>query len=140
MSLKRRDSRCQAIAKSGKPCRAAATGSGLCFLHGNPKKAAELGSIGGRRNRRPRTGSADPLPPADSATSAVENLNWIYDRVQKGTIEPKIANTLLKVIIAKEQMKDRLVIERQMADMQDDLRTLKSMIQIRDIEASTLEK
>lgn len=139
MSVKKRDTRCKAIAKSGKPCRAAATKSGLCFFHGDPNKAAELGSIGGKRNRRLSARSADPLPPLDSAKAIEDNLNWIYDGVRTGNIEPKVANTLLQVISAKERITDKMVIERQMAEMQDDLRTLKSMIQIRDIEALASE-
>jgi hypothetical protein len=46
------NSRCQGQTKGGKPCRAAATEGGLCFVHANPKKAAELGRVGGRKNRR----------------------------------------------------------------------------------------
>ena len=79
------------------------------------------------------------MPPQDSATSVVDNLDRIYDGVRTGAIAPKVATTLLHVITAKERITDKLVIERQMAEMQDDLRTLKSMIQIRDIEASISE-
>jgi hypothetical protein len=51
MSQKNLNSRCNARAKSGKPCGAAATPGGLCFFHANSKKASELGRIGGRSNR-----------------------------------------------------------------------------------------
>lgn len=139
MIVKERDAHCKAIAKSGKPCRAAATEDGLCFFHSHPNKAAELGSIGGKRNRRVGAGSADPLPPMDCAKAIVENLDWIYDGVRRGAIAPKVATTLLHVITAKERFTDKMVSERQMAAMQDDLRTLKSMIQIRDIEALSSE-
>jgi hypothetical protein len=40
------DSGCKALAKTGKPCRAAATAGGLCFFHANPAKASELGRSG----------------------------------------------------------------------------------------------
>ena len=140
MSAKKQDARCKTIAKSGKPCKAAPTESGLCFFHSHPNKAAELGSIGGKRNRRPSAGDADPLPPLDGATSVVDNLDRIYDGVRMGVIAPKVATTLLQVITAKERITDKRVIERQMAEMQDDLRTLKSMIRIRDIEALTSEE
>jgi hypothetical protein len=43
---------CRAKTKNGEPCQAAATEGGLCFFHSNPKKASELGQIGGRKNRR----------------------------------------------------------------------------------------
>jgi hypothetical protein len=139
MIVEKRDARCKAIAKSGKPCRAAATESGSCFFHAHPNKAAELGSIGGKRNRRPGAASADPLPPMDCAKTIIENLDRIYNEVRTGAIAPKVATTLLHVITAKERFTDKMVIERQMAAMQDDLRTLKSMIQIRNIEALTSE-
>ena len=42
--------------------------------------------------------------------------------------------------MAKKRITDQVVIEREMAEMQDDLRTLKSMIRIRDIEALTSEE
>ena len=138
MSVRKPDAFCRAIAKSGKPCRAAPTGSGLCILH-TPSKAAELGSIGGKRNRRPSVGSADLLPPMDSANSIVDKLDWIYDGVRTGAMSPKVATTLLQVITANERITDKMVIERQWAEMQDDLRTLKSTIRIRDIEALTSE-
>jgi hypothetical protein len=134
---KERDACCRAIAKGGRPCRAAATASGLCFFHGNPNKAVELGSIGGKRNRRPSTWDPDPLPPLDNTRSAVDDLNRIYDGVISGTITPKIATTLVQLINAKERMTEKMVIERQIAQMQDDLRTLKSLIQIRTIDVQT---
>ena len=140
MSVKKRDAHCKAIALSGKPCRAAPTDSGFCFFHSYPNKAAELGSIGGKRNRRPSAYSTDPLPPLDNATSPVDILDWIYEGVRTGAIAPKVATTLLQVITAKERITDKMVIQRQMAEMQDDLRTLKSMIRIRDIEALTSEE
>ena len=79
------------------------------------------------------------MSPLDSATFVVDHLDRIYDGVRTGVIAPKVATTLLQVITAKQRITDKMVIERQMAEMQDDLRTLKSMIQIRDVEALTSE-
>src|SRR5437763_9427679 len=42
---------CRGKTAKGEACRAAAGASGLCFLHGNPARAKELGQIGGRKNR-----------------------------------------------------------------------------------------
>lgn len=137
MSDKKRDTRCKAIAKNGNQCKAAATDTGLCFFHSNPRKAAELGSIGGKRNRRPSAWIPDPLPPLDSARSVVDDLNRIYDQVSTGAITPKVGNTLLQVIAAKERMTQKLLLERQVAELQSDLRTLKSIIQIRNIDLET---
>jgi hypothetical protein len=137
MSVKERDIRCKAIAKSGNQCKAAATDTGLCFFHSNPSKAAELGSIGGKRNRRPSAWPPDPLPSLDSARSVVEELNRIYDQVSTGAITPNVGHTLLQVITAKERMTQKLLYERQIAELQSDLRTLKSIIQIRNIDLET---
>jgi hypothetical protein len=44
--------KCNAKTKRGAPCRAAAVfGTQLCALHGDPTRAAELGRLGGRKNR-----------------------------------------------------------------------------------------
>lgn len=137
MSAKNRDTRCKTLAKSGNPCRAAATDTGLCYFHSNPNKAAELGRIGGRKNRRPSAWIVDPLPEPDSARSAVDELNRIYDRVSSGAITPKVGNTLVQVINAKERMNQKLLLERKIAELQNDLTTLKSMIQIRDSDLET---
>lgn len=47
----RDENRCKGTTRAGRPCRAAATEGGLCFFHSNPNKAAELGRIGGTKNR-----------------------------------------------------------------------------------------
>jgi hypothetical protein len=60
MTPRNPDSRCNVQAKNGKPCWAAATAGGLCFLHANPNKASELGRIGGRSNRHSAAEGASP--------------------------------------------------------------------------------
>ena len=42
---------CKATTSSGKRCKAKPHKDGLCFFHSDPKRAAELGRKGGRRNR-----------------------------------------------------------------------------------------
>ena len=55
------NTKCKARTKSGKPCRAVAVKVGLCTFHANPQRAAELGRIGGRKNRH-YPDSTDPIP------------------------------------------------------------------------------
>ena len=40
--------RCKGVTRSGTPCTAWAMEGGLCYFHGNPDKASELGKRGGR--------------------------------------------------------------------------------------------
>jgi Family of unknown function (DUF5763) len=54
MPLKRLEptlARCKATTSSGACCKAKPHEDGLCFFHSDPRKAAELGRKGGRRNR-----------------------------------------------------------------------------------------
>jgi len=98
MSVKNLESRCKAVAKSGKPCRAAATAGGLCFFHANPNKASELGRIGGKSNRHATTGVADPLPKLENAVAVSNALGQLFADVQAGKTSPKVATTLAQLL------------------------------------------
>jgi hypothetical protein len=53
--------KCGARTKSGNDCRAAAViASPFCAIHGDPERAAELGRMGGLKNRTFRGYRADP--------------------------------------------------------------------------------
>ncbi len=73
---------CKATTSSGARCKAKPHKDGLCSFHSDPKKAAELGRKGGRRNRHTyqtpwqheamadiRSGKMDPKLGAHSAIS-----------------------------------------------------------------------
>jgi hypothetical protein len=89
MSAKNLESRCKAVAKSGKPCRAAATAGGLCFFHANPNKASELGQIGGKSNRHATTGGADPLPKLENAVAVRDALGQLIADVKLARSRPR---------------------------------------------------
>jgi len=89
MSVKNLESRCKAVAKSGKPCRAAATAGGLCFFHANPNKASELGRIGGKSNRHATTGGADPLPKLENAVAVRDALGQLIADVKLARSRPR---------------------------------------------------
>ncbi len=82
--------RCSALTKRDKPCLAAPTEGGLCFFHKNPTKAAELGRIGGRGNRR-SVHSPDPLPRLDDPTALRDAVAQLIDHVYQGKLHPRIA-------------------------------------------------
>ena len=91
MTAKNPDRRCQGRSKSGKPCGAAATAGGLCFLHANPNKASELGRIGGRSKRGSAGEVPEPLPKLDSAEAVRDATARLIADLMAGKVSPKIA-------------------------------------------------
>ena len=91
MNHRNLDSRCKDRAKTGKPCRAAATAGGLCFFHSSPNKASELGRIGGRSKHHPAAESADPLPKLDNAIAVRDAVAQLIADVYAGKLHPRVA-------------------------------------------------
>jgi len=87
----KQSTRCQGRTKSGKPCGAAATEGGLCFFHANPNKAAELGRMGGQKNRHHGLGFADPPQDLNTAKAVKEECARLIENVCTGTVSPRIA-------------------------------------------------
>lgn len=98
MGTKRDENRCKTRTKAGKPCRAAATGGGLCFFHANPKKAAELGRIGGRGNRHHHAENCDPLPKVDTAIAVRDTAARLIADVYSGKLLPRVAASLAPLL------------------------------------------
>lgn len=98
MTGKNLDSRCKAKTKKGKACRAAATDGGLCFFHANPKKASELGRIGGRSKRPTVPENAEPLPTLNSAVAVRDTVHRLIADVYAGKLHPKIAGGLAPLL------------------------------------------
>lgn len=86
---------CSAKTKRGTRCQARpVAGSSLCALHANPDRAAELGRIGGRKNRHYfETDDIDVIPP--STPEEVKNLlSQAMADVRAKKLTPGIAGTL----------------------------------------------
>ena len=98
MTSKTFDSRCKSLAKSGKPCQAAATAGGLCYFHANPNKASELGRIGGRSRRLSTPENPDPLPTLDNALAVRSTVARLITDVYAGKLHPKIAAGLAPLL------------------------------------------
>ena len=92
-----RDS-CKAKAKSGKPCRAAATASGLCFFHANPNKVAELGRIGGRKKSRLPAEVPGPFPRLDKVSAVQDAVEKLIADVYAGKLPPRVATGLAPLL------------------------------------------
>ena len=123
MTPKNSNPRCKGQTKSGKPCQAAATAGGLCFFHTNPNKAAELGRIGGRRNRRPSAAeSVDALPKLESATAVRDAVSQLVADVYAGRLQPRVAaglaplmNLLLRAIATSDLEERIAIVEKRLA-------------------------
>lgn len=87
--------RCKAKTKAGKRCSAPACQNGICALHGDPKRAAELGRKGGRRNRRfvPQA-SAEPASVPKTAEDVRDVLGQIIAETRDGRCDPRMATTI----------------------------------------------
>src|SRR5208283_1774380 len=84
---------CKATTSSGDRCRAKPHKDGLCFFHSDPKKAAELGRKGGRRNRHTYTPPLQVAAP-ESAGDVKRMLAESMAEVRAGKMDPKLGTTL----------------------------------------------
>jgi hypothetical protein len=110
--------RCKALAKSGKPCRAAATPGGLCFLHANPNKASELGRIGGRSRHPSVLEGADPLPKLETAGAVQEAVGKLFADVHAGKVHPRTAASLRSLMSLQLQAIKATDLERRIAELE----------------------
>lgn len=122
----RDNNRCKGTTRQGRPCRAAATEGGLCFFHSNPDKAAELGRIGGTKNRY--TFVAEDRPPLaiESVKEVQTTLSRLIDEVYSSKLSPKTAaglaallNLQWRVIRSTDLEKRILRLEQARAQSQD---------------------
>ena len=123
MNLKNSNSRCQALTKKGKPCRAAATAGGLCFFHANPNKAVELGRIGGRKNARIPSG-AEPLPNLDSAIAVRDTITRLITDVYNGKLHPRIATGLAPLMQLQLRVLEKMDFEQRLAKLEKQLKKM----------------
>lgn len=125
MKTKNHDSRCRSVTKNGKPCRAAATDGGLCFFHANPKKAVELGRIGGKKNSRVRAG-LDPLPDLDNVTAVRDALKRLIADVYAGKLHPRTAASLAPLLHLQLRVIEKTDFEQRLAKTEQRLSFLKA--------------
>jgi hypothetical protein len=113
---------CDAITKTGAPCRApAGRGGSRCFLHSHPEKARLLGQEGGRKNRHQL-----PEPPSADALSAVGLRSILADAIRDVRLKKlsprsagaisQLANSLHRLTPTAE-LEDRVLrLEQQLAE------------------------
>jgi len=92
---------CRARTKAGKACKAVAGKRGLCAFHADPQRAAQLGRMGGRKNRRyPSSCKADPVRPPRTAREVKELLAEALADIHAGRREPKVVSVMAYVATA----------------------------------------
>ena len=128
MTKPNQDSRCSAQTKSGKPCRAAATDGGLCFFHANPKKASELGRIGGQKNGRIMAGST-PLPDLDSVSAVRDAVKRLISDVYTGKLHPRTAAGIAPLLQLQMRAIEKTDLEQRLAKLEKQLVRLKENLE-----------
>ena len=119
MKNRRRANRCQALNSEGKPCGAAAMPGGLCFFHANPKKAAQLGRIGGRSHGRAASALADPLPKLDTLIAVQETISQVIGEVRAGKLDPKVAASITPLLHLQWQVLEVTTALRRVAELEE---------------------
>lgn len=118
MKNQRKQNRCQALNKDGKPCGAAAMAGGLCFFHANPKKAAQLGRIGGRSHRRGDGALADLVPKLDTASGVQETISWMVREVCAGRLDPRVLASTAPLLTLQLRTIELTSLERRLAELE----------------------
>ena len=88
---------CRAKTKAGKPCKAYAVKRGLCAFHADPKRAAQLGRMGGRKNRRYSVHSERSSVPPQTAKDVKHLLAEVMAGLHSGRLEPKVGSIMAYV-------------------------------------------
>jgi len=89
---------CRAKTKAGKACKAVAVNHGLCAFHADPNRAAQLGRLGGRKNRRYGLRSDASSVPAPQTAKDVKNLlAEVMADIHNGRLQPKIGSIMAYV-------------------------------------------
>lgn len=125
MALRNSNSRCKATAKSGKPCRAAATAGGLCFFHANPDKASELGRVGGRRNRRTADETCETLPVLDNALAVRNTIARLVSDVFSGKLHVRVASGLAPLLNLQLRAIETADLEQRLAKLEEAFKEVK---------------
>ena len=114
-------SRCKSRTKAGKPCGSAPMPGGLCFFHANPKKASELGRIGGRSKRHATAESGDPLPTLDTAIALRDAAGRLIADVIAGKVHPQVAAGLVPLMNLQRHAIKTADLEQRLAKVEKEL-------------------
>jgi hypothetical protein len=108
---------CRGKTAKGEACRAAAGASGLCFLHGNPARAKELGQIGGRKNRH-FTGVDLEVSPDMSANGLSDLAAQTIGLVLRGELRAREATAVAHLLNVQTRIIPLLEFEKRIAALE----------------------
>ena len=114
---------CRGTTKKGTPCKAAPMQGGLCFLHANPARAAELGRQGGRKNGH-LLALDSALPPLDNPRAIRDKLAHILADLCANKLSPRVAAAAAQVINVQLRVIHETDIQTSIEKLQEMVKTL----------------
>ena len=108
---------CRGKTAKGEACRAAAGASGLCFLHGNPARAKELGQIGGRKNRH-LIGVDFEVRPQMSASDLRDVAAQTIGLVLRGELKAREATAVAHLLNVQTRIIPLVEFEKRIATLE----------------------
>lgn len=114
---------CSAKTKRGRPCRAAVVyGTRFCALHGDPTRAAELGRIGGRKNRHYVDTEEVKIAPPSTPEDVKNLLAQALVDVRAKRLDPRTASALTYMCSALLKAVESTDLQRRIARLEEESR------------------
>ncbi len=114
---------CSAKTKGGRPCRAAVVyGTRFCALHGDPARAANLGRMGGLKNRHYVDTEVVTVSPPSTPEDVKNLLAQAMADVRSRKLDPRIASTLTYMAGALLKAIESTDLEQRLARLEGELR------------------
>lgn len=114
---------CSAKTKRGHPCRAAVVcGTRFCALHGDPTRAAELGRMGGLKNRHYVDTDEVTIAPPSTPEDIKNLLAQAMADVRAKKLDPRTASTLTYMSGALLKAFESTDLEKRLARLEEELR------------------
>ena len=112
---------CHATTKRGTPCQAPAmAGSPFCSFHANPDRAAELGRMGGRKNRHYVETEEITISPPSTPEDIKTLLSQAMVDVRKKKLDPRTAHTLTYMSSILLKAIDGTDVHRRLTRLEED--------------------
>jgi hypothetical protein len=120
--------RCRAMNKEGKPCEAAPTDTGFCYVHSSPGRAAELGREGGKKNRHFVESTLPPLPALNDSSGVRDAIVMILENAYLGKVAAKRIVPLIRLFSALERLSPVAQLEEKLKSLEQQLKQQKSQL------------